>query len=55
MLEALEPSPAYVLGRRWDILAWNHSADALADYSSATGLGRNIVWRSSAIRNSRCR
>src|SRR5580698_5443289 len=30
VLEALDPSPAYVLGRRWDILAWNHSADALA-------------------------
>src|SRR5215472_13512147 len=29
VLEALNPNPAYVLGRRWDVLAWNRSADAL--------------------------
>ncbi len=45
VLDALDPSPAYVLGRRWDILAWNHSADALAGYSAMSGLARNMVWR----------
>jgi len=38
VLDNLEPSPAYVRGRRWDVLAFNKSADALADFSSATGL-----------------
>ncbi|HKU80718.1 MAG TPA: helix-turn-helix transcriptional regulator, partial [Candidatus Tumulicola sp.] len=45
VLTALEPSPAYVRGRRWDVLAWNRSADALSGYSAQEGLGRNIVWR----------
>jgi transcriptional regulator with XRE-family HTH domain len=45
VLAALEPSPAYVRGRRWDILAWNRNADALSDFSGATGQARNIVWR----------
>jgi transcriptional regulator with XRE-family HTH domain len=45
VLETLEPSPAYIRGRRWDVLAWNRSADALADFSGSSGLGRNIVWR----------
>jgi transcriptional regulator with XRE-family HTH domain len=55
VLDALEPSPAYVRGRRWDVLAYNKAADALADFSSATGLGRNIVWRLFRDENSQCR
>ena len=55
VLETLEPSPAYVRGRRWDALAWNRSADALADFSGASGLGRNIVWRLFRDESSRCR
>ena len=55
VLEALEPSPAYVRGRRWDVLAYNRSADALADFSSQTGLGRNIVWRLFRDEKSQCR
>src|ERR1700734_1642471 len=34
VLTTLEPSPAYVRGRRWDVLAWNRSADALSAFSS---------------------
>jgi len=45
VLEALEPSPAYIRGRRFDALAWNRSADALSDFSSATGPARNMIWR----------
>jgi|SRR5579862_952215 len=45
VLDSLDPCPAYVRGRRWDILAWNKSADALSDFSSATGPARNIIWR----------
>jgi transcriptional regulator with XRE-family HTH domain len=45
VLTNLEPSPAYISGRRWDVLAWNRSADALYDFSSVEGLERNSVWR----------
>lgn len=55
VLDVLEPSPAYVRGRRWDVLAYNRSADALADFSSQTGLGRNIVWRLFRDEKSQCR
>ena len=44
-LEALNPLPAYIRGRRWDVLAYNRAADALSDFSSATGKARNVVWR----------
>lgn len=55
VLDRLDPSPAYVRGRRWDVLAWNRSADALADFSSATGPKRNIVWRLFRDETSQCR
>lgn len=45
VLTTLEPAPAYVRGRRWDVLAWNRSADALSAFSSKDGLARNLVWR----------
>ena len=36
--------PAYVLGRRWDILAWNRAAVALfGDYGKLQGDERNIM------------
>lgn len=44
VLNALEPAPAYVRGRRWDVLAWNRSAEALSGFSSRDGLARNLVW-----------
>lgn len=55
VLDGLDPLPAYVRGRRWDILAWNASADALADFSNAPGPARNVVWRLFRDPNSRCR
>jgi hypothetical protein len=45
VLDSLDPSPAYVRGRRWDVLAFNRSADALSDFSSAVGPARNVMWR----------
>ncbi|MCB0163664.1 MAG: helix-turn-helix domain-containing protein [Anaerolineae bacterium] len=46
MLADLNPSPAYVIGRRWDYLAWNQAADAVFAISEATApYGRNLVWR----------
>lgn len=46
MLDDLNPTPAYAIGRRWDILAWNAAAGALFSLSEATTrYARNLVWR----------
>ncbi|MBO0782104.1 MAG: helix-turn-helix domain-containing protein [Ktedonobacteraceae bacterium] len=46
MLEDLNPTPAYVMGRRYDYLAWNMTADALFSISAAsTPYARNMLWR----------
>ncbi|MFY9859591.1 MAG: helix-turn-helix transcriptional regulator [Candidatus Cybelea sp.] len=55
VLDGLNPLPAYVRGRRWDVLAFNTSFDALTDFSSATGPARNLVWRLFRDPESRCR
>jgi len=44
MLDSLTGQPAYVLGRRWDILAWNRAAVLLfGDYEKLDGDERNIM------------
>ena len=44
MLESLSRQPAYVLGRRWDVLAWNRAAEVLfGDYGKLAGDQRNIM------------
>jgi transcriptional regulator with XRE-family HTH domain len=50
VLDDLNPSPAYVLGRRYDYLAWNKAADALFSISdiisdTSSPYARNMVWR----------
>ena len=46
MLSDLNPTPACVLGRRYDYLAWNRAADALFSLSEASSpYARNLVWR----------
>jgi transcriptional regulator with XRE-family HTH domain len=55
VLAQLDPSPAYIRGRRWDVLAWNRAADAILDFSSAQGPSRNLVWRLFRERSSHCR
>ncbi|MDE1995996.1 MAG: helix-turn-helix domain-containing protein [Rhizobiaceae bacterium] len=46
MLASLRAQPAYVLGRRWDVLAWNAAAAALfGDYGLLQGDARNSVHR----------
>ncbi|HEX8047310.1 helix-turn-helix transcriptional regulator [Rhizobium sp.] len=46
MLASLTGQPAYVLGRRWDVLAWNASSVALfGDYGLLEGDARNTVHR----------
>lgn len=44
MLQSLGLQPAYVVGRRWDVLAWNPAAVAVfGDYGLLEGDARNIV------------
>jgi transcriptional regulator with XRE-family HTH domain len=44
MLASLSGQPAYVLGRRWDILAWNSAATTVfGDYAELEGDERNIM------------
>jgi transcriptional regulator with XRE-family HTH domain len=45
LIENLGPNPAYVLGRRWDYLAWNRAACALfGDLSAIPEHTRNHIW-----------
>jgi transcriptional regulator with XRE-family HTH domain len=46
MLDDLNSTPGYVMGRRWDWLAWNKAADRVFAISEAPfPFGRNLVWR----------
>ncbi len=46
VLDELNPAPAYVLGRRYDFLAWNKAAASLFAISDdASPYPRNMVWR----------
>ncbi len=45
LLHVLEPAPAYVLGPRWDFLAWNHAfATLFPPVESLPFDERNLVW-----------
>jgi transcriptional regulator with XRE-family HTH domain len=45
-LDALNPNPAYVMGRRWDKLAWNGAMTAVfGDFGALPPKERNTVWR----------
>lgn len=44
VLERWEPYPAYVLNRRWDVLAWNRVTATIFDYSESPGGVRNAMW-----------
>ncbi len=46
VLDDLNPTPAYVMGRRWDYLAWNRAADGIFTLTDASlPYGRNLLWR----------
>ncbi len=43
-LTSLAVQPAYVMGRRWDVLAWNPAAEAVfGDYGAREGDARNVM------------
>ncbi len=46
VLDALEPHPAFLIGRRWDVLAWNRIAEWLFGFQEPyPPHSRNVVWR----------
>lgn len=46
LIESLGPNPAYVIGRRWDYLAWNRAACALfGDFGRLPHASRNHLWQ----------
>lgn len=46
VLDVLNPVPAYILGRRWNYLAWNDAADQVLELSkSLPPYQHNAVWR----------
>jgi hypothetical protein len=46
VLDALDPFPAVVRSRRFDVLAWNAATTRFfADYAKAEGFERNLLWR----------
>jgi len=45
LVENIGPGPAYLLGRRWDYLAWNRSFERVFSWEpGADPLSRNHVW-----------
>ncbi|HEX6797941.1 MAG TPA: helix-turn-helix transcriptional regulator [Ktedonobacterales bacterium] len=46
VVDALDPHPAFLIGRRWDVLAWNRAADLLFRFHEPCPPHiRNVVWR----------
>ena len=46
VLDRLECTPAYIIGRRWDILGWNTPATLVySDPAKLTDLERNCLWQ----------
>jgi len=44
MLQSMKDQPAYVLGRRWDVLTWNEAAiTVFGDFGRLEGDARNIM------------
>ena len=46
VVDALNPHPAFVIGRHWDALTWNRAADVLFHFHEPyPPHSRNVVWR----------
>jgi transcriptional regulator with XRE-family HTH domain len=46
LVQSLGPNPAYVIGRRWDYLAWNRAACAVfGDFGGIPKAARNHLWQ----------
>jgi transcriptional regulator with XRE-family HTH domain len=45
LLEHMQGCPAWVLGKHWDVLAWNAEAEHIfGDWTQREGRDRNFVW-----------
>jgi transcriptional regulator with XRE-family HTH domain len=44
LLTTLEPSPAHIRDRRWNVLDWNRAESCLVDWHTYPPSERNIVW-----------
>jgi transcriptional regulator with XRE-family HTH domain len=44
VVTALEPAPAHIRDRRWNVLAWNRAEARLVDWGASPPGERNIVW-----------
>jgi hypothetical protein len=45
LIESMEPAPAYVLGPRWEFLAWNQAQARLYPrIADLDGIERNLLW-----------
>ena len=45
LIESMEPAPAYVLGPRWEFLAWNAAQERLYPrIAELEGVERNLLW-----------
>lgn len=46
VVDALDPHPAFLIGRRWDVLTWNRAANLLFRFHEpCPPHSRNVVWR----------
>ncbi len=46
VIDALVPHPAFVIGRRWDVLAWNRAAAWLFQFDEpCPPHSHNVIWR----------
>jgi transcriptional regulator with XRE-family HTH domain len=46
LIESLHPTPAYLIGRRWDYLAWNRATAAVfGDFGQIPRAARNHLWQ----------
>ncbi|MBG0568592.1 helix-turn-helix transcriptional regulator [Actinoplanes aureus] len=45
LLDMMQTVPAFILGRRLDVLAWNPMGDAVNGFSTWPAGQRNVVWR----------
>lgn len=46
IVDALCPHPAFVIGRRWDVLTWNRAAELVFHFHEpCPPHSRNVVWR----------
>lgn len=46
ILDKLGTYPAYIVNKRWDVMAWNRAASAIfGDFDHVEGIERNALWR----------